>query len=314
MEQPMSLAPGANLRHLLPAPVSASIRRKLGRPRRIAYLETHLVDHCNLNCKGCRHFSCLSPPNLVELQDFRRDFERLAQITGIDTIRLLGGEPLLHPDVSQFVRIARTCFPDSDVSLVTNGLLLASMDESFWDALVETGTRLVVSVYPIRLDLDEIRRNTEVHGVELELSDEGGRFCKIPIRPGGGHSASASFRACKLLDDCPFLQNGRIYTCCYPALAGIPEKRFGVSLPVSDRDSISIYDGIDGYDILEYLSRPIPWCRNCRPDQAELFDWGRTTPVRPRSVAALAPQVQRPRSPEEDREPHPCTPIPNLRS
>ena len=28
----------------------------------IEYLEHHIVDHCNLKCAGCSHFSCLADP------------------------------------------------------------------------------------------------------------------------------------------------------------------------------------------------------------------------------------------------------------
>lgn len=27
------------------------------------YIETHIVDHCNLKCRGCSHFSGLAEPS-----------------------------------------------------------------------------------------------------------------------------------------------------------------------------------------------------------------------------------------------------------
>ena len=47
----------------------------------IQYLEHHIVDHCNLNCVGCSHFSPISNPWFEDIEDFKRDFERLAELT-----------------------------------------------------------------------------------------------------------------------------------------------------------------------------------------------------------------------------------------
>lgn len=58
------------------------------------YLETHIINKCNLNCKGCSHFS-----NIVDDEDapvditvFEKDFARLSELFDhIFTIRLMGG-------------------------------------------------------------------------------------------------------------------------------------------------------------------------------------------------------------------------------
>ena len=63
------------------------------------YIEHHIVDHCNLNCAGCSHFSPLARPWIEDFETFKLDFKQLYNITkgDIHTIRLMGGEPLLHP-------------------------------------------------------------------------------------------------------------------------------------------------------------------------------------------------------------------------
>ena len=90
----------------------------------IEYLEHHLVDHCNCNCAGCSHFSPLADPWFENLEDFKRDFKKLSEMTEVQLIRLMGGEPLLHPQVGDFLKITRELFPKSQIQLVTNGLLL----------------------------------------------------------------------------------------------------------------------------------------------------------------------------------------------
>ena len=40
-------------------------------------LEVHLTDHCNLNCKGCSHFSNISDEFFLDKNDFERDLKEL---------------------------------------------------------------------------------------------------------------------------------------------------------------------------------------------------------------------------------------------
>ncbi len=72
-----------------------------------------------------------------------KDLTRLAELfEGIEQMYLLGGEPLLHPEVEAFVREARRIFPATRLSLMTNGILVTRMPESFWETLHATETRL----------------------------------------------------------------------------------------------------------------------------------------------------------------------------
>ena len=62
----------------------------------LPYLEYHIADHCNLNCKACEHYSGLvSEPHYPDLEKFSSDLCKLHEfIDDIGTIRILGGEPL----------------------------------------------------------------------------------------------------------------------------------------------------------------------------------------------------------------------------
>ena len=75
------------------------------------HFDIHITDHCNLNCRGCGHFSNLCPPTFLDLDAFRADMAAMAAKLRIEQIYLLGGEPLLHPQVSEFIRAARAVLP-----------------------------------------------------------------------------------------------------------------------------------------------------------------------------------------------------------
>lgn len=114
-------------------------------PWSLLKFEVHLTDKCNLNCKGCMHFSCLcEETNLLDIHIYENDCKRISELTKgkIDNILLLGGEPLLHPNVKDFLIITRKYFPEISIpnrigiiDLVTNGILLHKQSDDFWETL-----------------------------------------------------------------------------------------------------------------------------------------------------------------------------------
>ena len=65
--------------------------------RKIWYVETHLVEHCNINCKYCDHFSCVASPQFADIGIFEKDLRRIkklssgmaAQLIGMDRVTFL---------------------------------------------------------------------------------------------------------------------------------------------------------------------------------------------------------------------------------
>lgn len=242
------------------------------------HFEIHITDHCNLNCKGCAHFSNLCEPAFADLAEFRAEMDRMASLfSRVEEIYLMGGEPLLHPDVASFVRTARAFFPRSRICLMTNGLLVTRMAPDAWKALAETGVVLLCDSYPIGLPIDEIDRLAREHGALVEWTVPREEFFKIPIDPTGGHDMGASFRRCQGFNNCPIVRDGRLYPCAYVAYADVFRSAFGIEgLQVSERDSIAIRDEPDPDAVMEFLMHPVPWCSNCDMDSREFYTWGRS--------------------------------------
>jgi len=252
-------------------------RRRILRRKPVLYhFEVHLTDHCNLNCKGCAHFSNLCPPTFAALGEFDADMGRMASLfSRVEQIYLLGGEPLLHPQVADFVRVARTHFPHTRMSLMTNGVLVTRMGDEFWDALADTGVVLLCDSYPIDLPRERIDELGREHGAKVEWTIPREEFFKIPIDPAGGHSAAASFWACQGFNNCPIIRNGRLYPCAYTAFADVFAGRFALGgLDVTDADSISIRDEPDPERVMAFLSAPVPWCAHCDMESRSFYRWG----------------------------------------
>lgn len=95
--------------------------------RRINYLRLSVTDRCNLRCQYCmpetgiekmKHEDILT---LEELDALVSEFVAL----GIDKIRLTGGEPLVRLGIVDLVKKIKSHPGIKDLSMTTNGLLLA---------------------------------------------------------------------------------------------------------------------------------------------------------------------------------------------
>ena len=84
-------------------------------------------------------------------------------------MRLLGGEPLLHPDLLSVIDAVRRSGVCDSISLTTNGLLLPRMTAEFWSAI----DVVEVSLYPNRSIKEEAqalcRDQANRHNVALRF-------------------------------------------------------------------------------------------------------------------------------------------------
>ncbi|OAI45772.1 radical SAM family protein [Planctomycetaceae bacterium SCGC AG-212-F19] len=92
--------------------------------RTIENLELHVVHSCNLTCESCSHYSNQGHKGMLTLEDADRWMKPWRGRIKPQTISLLGGEPTIHPELSEFIPLVRQHWPDACIRLVTNGLLL----------------------------------------------------------------------------------------------------------------------------------------------------------------------------------------------
>lgn len=272
----------AHLRDLLPVRLVAAARRQLlGRSSELPVVEVLVTNHCNLSCKYCNVFAPLAEPTFADPDSFDRDIHRLASLFDrISSIGIVGGEPLLHPRVTSFMRSARDAAPDAGIYMVSNGILLASQPESLWQELAAQRIKLNISDYPLHLDRDALSAQAREHGVELEFVGPREQFWTFPIRPEGDRDPAHSFETCHSLMNCPMVADGRLYLCGRTGVVKVFREASGLDLPVTEADYVDIYAEDDPFVIQERLQRPLGWCRYCDVDARAFTDWesGKRTP------------------------------------
>lgn len=250
--------------------------------------EVNVVEHCNLNCVGCDHFSPIAEKIFHDLDKYTNDLKRLAELFDgkASHILLLGGEPLLHPQLEDFVKVTRQYFPETALGVYTNGLLLTRMPESFWETLRDNKSVLIITNYPIKIDNDKIRELGEKYGIPLDYAWDKKikTMNKMVIDPEGTGHIGYNFKKCHRANGCIMLQDGKLFTCTVAPTAHHLNKRFDQNLELSEDDYIDIYTAGSGAEILEKLSKPIPFCRYCdmrtrikgitwKPSEKKLTEW-----------------------------------------
>ncbi len=95
--------------------------------RRINYLRVSVTDRCNLRCTYCMPEAGvppLPPAEILSNQEILR-VTRVAVALGIRKVRITGGEPLVRRGIQDLVSDLAALTGVQDLSLTTNGLLLA---------------------------------------------------------------------------------------------------------------------------------------------------------------------------------------------
>ena len=107
-------------------------------PPPIDYLRISLIDRCNFRCSYCMPEG--TDFDYIQSQDYLSNDELITLLVGVfiplgfTKFRLTGGEPLLRRDLVHLVQQMRRIPQIQDISLTTNGYLLADMARDLYDA------------------------------------------------------------------------------------------------------------------------------------------------------------------------------------
>lgn len=245
------------------------LRRQLKSTVYDFHFEFHLVEHCNLKCAGCTHFSSIAKEEFIDIEEFRRDITRLSELTDGKTrfINLLGGEPLLHPQVSDFFYVVRQAFPSSIIRVVTNGIRIMEMDNNFWESCRINHIVIGITQYPINIDYNQrikriINENVKYEsfsGEEMPRDE----MWRLSLDENASSRPVENFMRCPRANACIFVSHGRVFNCATMANIEHFNKCFGTKFEISEDDFVDIYKCKNIDEVFEKLCNPKPFCRYC---------------------------------------------------
>jgi len=242
--------------------------RQKRRPMLSAFA-VNILDHCNLNCKGCDNFSCIADEKFVSLNSIIKDLSQMSALTqeNVMLISISGGEPLLHPNLPEILENARKYFPHTLIEVVTNGILLLNKDRAFWDTCKENNIGIVVTKYPIELNHEEIEKTAKENHVNFRYQGNTKTVVKtmdkIFIDTTAYQNVAVSFWNCPYVNKCQTLKDGKFYPCPILANAEIFNRQFDLNMKIYEEDSLDIHKTNNLEDLLSYLCKPKSFCCYC---------------------------------------------------
>lgn len=237
------------------------VRVELERPR-MPYLEIKVVDHCNLNCKGCSALANISAPRFADIGTFESDLRRLKELFwGIKYLKLFGGEPLLHPELEQLIALARRYFPDAVLVVHSNGLLVPGVEESLLRLMKLRDVAFEFTQYPpTGLMKRRIQKVLDRSGVAYRFREALYEFRKA-INLSGDYEEEEIYKDCC---KCVNLINGTLSCGVGWMIKGLEEKYDVEICEDKFRNCVDIYEtDMDGWQINRLLDSPYNLCRYC---------------------------------------------------
>ncbi|MBX4267306.1 GTP 3',8-cyclase MoaA [Clostridium estertheticum] len=97
--------------------------------RNINYLRISVTDRCNLRCIYCMPEQGIKKLEHVDVLRFEEIFKivKVSEKLGINKVRYTGGEPLVMKDIDKLIYETSKLQGIEDISITTNGILLADM-------------------------------------------------------------------------------------------------------------------------------------------------------------------------------------------
>lgn len=246
-------------------------------------LEYSVVDHCNLRCAGCDHSSPHLKKRFADPVEFAADMAALEPHLRVRVLRLLGGEPSLHPELEAFVRAARSVGIAQRIALWTNGLRLHETPLTTLKAF----DVIHVSLYPgikLGFQLHEVAGALRESGTQFEIAKINRFYHQLlneEVRDQG--HVRWTYSRCKEAHawSCHTVYDGRYYKCTKPAFLGYRLANCGTAARSPLEDGVTLHHNPHlRRDLENYLSsnEPMLACRFCLGTDGKSFNHHQLSP------------------------------------
>ena len=249
-------------------------------------VEFHLVDHCNLNCGYCAHFSSIAEKRFCTMDEVV-EMMNAVKIIRPKHLRLLGGEPLLHPEIDKILEYVKDNLPEgTQVEIFTNGICLKNMSETFWEIIRRSKMIIFLSVYPLKINYNEIISVAKKQGVKLfGLQKPRLTFRNVLLREDKSYDKEYAHDHCK--GKYIQIRDGKLYPCTYSAYIEFVNKKFNRFFKHEEKDYLVIDEIKSGKEVMEWMREAKPFCAYCNygnesyvkwihPDHHEIEEWVET--------------------------------------
>lgn len=238
-------------------------------------LEISVTEHCNLSCRSCSHLSPVFKKKNVEPEQVEADLSLLARHYKAAHVRLVGGEPLLHPRLLDVVAAIRRSGVTERIRVISNGSLPHRMTPKFWAALDEVHISIYPGKEPSQTTLDVLQKQATKSGKCLVIK-RFDKFRETYAERGTEDSVLIAriFNSCQIAHTwrCHTVAHGYFFLC--PQSVFVPMLLHGFDDRTHPSDGLKIStDPLFGRELLEFLERdePLTACASCLGSVGRIF-------------------------------------------
>jgi len=240
-------------------------------------LEIAVTEHCNFSCKSCSHLAPILKKSVVEPSEIKAALSLLSRHYKATHVRLVGGEPLLHPRLVDLIEAIKLSGVTERVRVITNGSLPNRMTPEFWVAVDEVH----ISIYPgkemSRAALETLAEQSEKYGKCLVVK-RFDRFRETYAQKGSDdfHLINRIYRSCQIAHTwrCHTVSRGYFYLC--PQSIFVPMISHSSSDNQEYKENGLKISGDSGFgqELLRFLESedPLSACSSCLGSVGKLFN------------------------------------------
>jgi organic radical activating enzyme len=263
-------------------------------------IEFYITNVCNLACENCNRFNNYNFRGWQNWNDHAVDYQKWSELVDIESIILLGGEPLLNPTLLQWIQGIKRLWPKASLQVLTNGTRLNKV-AGLYQALLTREFHIGVSLHN-RLEVDVIfdeverflqapvtkivGRENNKYGADYVFVDANqiripmwmdNKFYQAAVKsvdnqftlhnsdPATAHSNCiiAQFKSYHFI-------RGKLFKCGPVALFPEFDQQFTLNLSDHDRELINSYrpltvENFDAYheEFIAQLDNPLDQCKFC---------------------------------------------------
>lgn len=230
-------------------------------------LEFIVTDYCNLNCKGCTHYSPLAEKEFADIVRLKQSMAHLGRIGAdkVEQVYLIGGETLLYPQLVEAMEALRRHFPTQQLFVFTNGLLLPRMSDEFWAAARRLDITMALTIYPIKFDYDAVQALCRERGVRFEIFGDrtvSNTFWRFALDPAKKQNRRLAHFKC-YNRGCVSIIGNRLYPCSISACVSHLNKAAGTDFRHESADWLAVDDITDIKQVKRLRDNPVPFCGYC---------------------------------------------------
>jgi organic radical activating enzyme len=133
---------------------------------KIPFVEFYITNVCDLACENCNRFNNFQRKGRVDWDESQ--YTEFAKHLDIETVSIIGGEPLNHPGIIDYIKGIRKLWPKTNIIITSNGLAI-NRRKHLYEYCITYGVMLEISFHDVdnvdKVIMNEIDLFTKNNGI-----------------------------------------------------------------------------------------------------------------------------------------------------